>query len=82
VTVEVFEVIENEDGSADVQFTVSEEEKAVLIEEGFKYLMLKAAYELTDKKLYAFLENNYREKNTKQPSSETRGRLNGVDLPF
>jgi hypothetical protein len=55
VTIEVFEVIENEDGSADVQFTVSEEEKAVLIEEGFKFLMVKAAYGLTDSQLYAFL---------------------------
>jgi hypothetical protein len=77
------EVIENEDGSADYQLTLSQEKDLVLAEEGFKFLTLKAAYELTDKQLYVILDRYKQGIDMKQTStSGPQKRLNGVDLPF
>ena len=48
MTIEVTTVSENEDGSADVEFTVSDErEMKMLIEEGLNFLLLKSAFGLT-----------------------------------
>jgi hypothetical protein len=48
MAIEVTTVSENEDGSADVEFTVSDGEEAqMLIEEGLNFLLLKSAFGLT-----------------------------------
>ena len=48
MAIEVTTVSENEDGSADVEFTVSNEEEAqMLIEEGLNFLLLKSAFGMT-----------------------------------
>lgn len=43
----VIDVVENEDGSADVQFDLTDEEKVRCIEEGLSFLLLKTVLEGT-----------------------------------
>ena len=48
MAIEVTTVSENEDGSADLEFTISDDEEAqMLIEEGLNFLLLKSAFGLT-----------------------------------
>jgi CRISPR/Cas system CSM-associated protein Csm2 small subunit len=57
MTIEVTTVSENEDGSADVEFTVSNEEEAqMLIEEGLNFLLLKSAFGLTTDQIVDILD--------------------------
>jgi hypothetical protein len=55
--IRVDEVEEQEDGSAIIRFDLDEADKAVLIEEGMKYLLFKAAYNVTDNQLAEILES-------------------------
>jgi len=57
MAIEVTTVSENEDGSADVEFAVSNEEEAQrLIEEGLSFLLLKGAFGLTTGQIVDILD--------------------------
>jgi hypothetical protein len=57
MAIEVTTASENEDGSADVEFTVSNEEEAqMLIEEGLNFLLLKSAFGLTTDQIVDILD--------------------------
>ena len=59
MAIEVTTVSENEDGSADVEFTVSDErEMKMLIEEGLNFLLLKDAFDLTTAQITLILEQS------------------------
>ena len=59
MAIEVTTVSENEDGSADVEFTVSDDEEAqILIEEGLNFLLLKGAFGLTTDQITLILEQS------------------------
>jgi len=47
-SITIDEITENDDGSADFQFSASPEELKSLAEEGFKYILMKAASGKTD----------------------------------
>jgi hypothetical protein len=49
--VDINNITENEDGSANVDFTISEEYSKILIGEGFKFLLIKAAINKTDEEI-------------------------------
>ena len=57
MVIEVTTVSENEDGSADVEFTVSDDKEAqMLIEEGLNFLLLKSAFGLTTDQIVDILD--------------------------
>ena len=57
MAIEVTDIIENEAGSADVQFDVSDEKEAkMLIEEGLNFLLLKGAFGLTTAQIADILD--------------------------
>ena len=59
MAIEVTTVSENEDGSADVEFAVSDDEEAqMLIEEGLNFLLLKGAFGLTTAQITLILEQS------------------------
>jgi hypothetical protein len=45
------DITENADGSANINFTVSESQSKILIAEGFKFLVIKAAIDKTDEEI-------------------------------
>jgi hypothetical protein len=59
MTIEVIDVIENEDGSADIQFEVSDKKVLKhLIEEGMNFVLLKNAYNLNTNEIIKILEKS------------------------
>jgi Mor family transcriptional regulator len=59
MTIEVIDVIENEDGSADIQFEVSDKKVLKhLIEEGMNFVLLKNAYNLNTNEIVKILEKS------------------------
>ena len=57
MTIQVTDMVENEDGSADVEFTVSDgEETKMLIEEGLNFLLLKSAFGMTTSQIVDILD--------------------------
>jgi hypothetical protein len=55
----VTDVIEHEDGSADIQFELEhEDDKKHLLEEGVNFLLLKAAYNVTTSDITSLLEEH------------------------
>lgn len=57
-TIEINSVNEHEDGSADVTIEASPEQTKMLASEGMKYLLIKAAYDVTEEDIVARLSNH------------------------
>jgi hypothetical protein len=57
MTVTVTELMENEDGSADIQFEVDDPVYVkLLIEEGLNFVLLKAAFNVTTQEIVEVLQ--------------------------